>query len=362
MPDGESSSSPAPASGSVLTSAVLVSGSDAVPLAALASARVRSAAATESTSDDSAETSTTKRAMPSCPARARACVRRIRAFSIPPTSSASARSSRTRLRSAVESVRVCGSTPAKRRAAASRPSSSPPSTRIHVRPSTSRMATTPSPASSEVGSTPGDVSPDPVSPARPITIGIASPAGPRAMGRSIAIVSKPRRAAISAAAAVAATEGEAPRTREAFTRSGTLSPLVSSTRLPSSNIVARSIASGVSCAARSSCAVSAKARTEASPARAMGQLAMRRPRRIVAGLRMDNSRRGGGRPVFNEGSERRWSLRGLQARSRRPRKASGLVVHPHARHECVYSLPRDPRCGCPAIRMTFRSSMASARA
>ena len=126
------------------------------------------------------------------------------------------------------------------RAAATSPSSSPPTTTTQRRPSASRTTTAPSPASSEAGSTPGETSPEAASPPRPTTTSTPSAAVPRATGRSSAMVSKPRRAAISAAARVSAPVGDSPVTSEALTKSGTSSPLVSRTRPPISKSVVRS--------------------------------------------------------------------------------------------------------------------------
>ena len=127
-----------------------------------------------------------------------------------------------------------GSTPANANAAARVPAPSAPSSMTIVRPFTAVTATAPSDVF--------NVSAGGVAPSRAAACGPMAMAGPdsalRFIGRSMASVSCPSRAATSAAAATSSVEGVSGSTIVAATASGTLSPLVSSTRPPSDHMVA----------------------------------------------------------------------------------------------------------------------------
>src|SRR5947209_545722 len=110
-------------------------------------------------------------------------------------------------------------------AAALSPSSSPPSTASDGFPDTPNAATSPSPGLSAPAPSDEAVVPDPANAAAPTkTAGFADPLSALAVaaapgftwtlsrGRSIADVSKPRRAATSAAAASSAALGDSGRT------------------------------------------------------------------------------------------------------------------------------------------------------
>ena len=132
-------------------------------------------------------------------------------------------------------VPAWGSAPASVRAARRRPSSSPPTTASHRLPPVVSVAAAPSPGPGSGAPNAAHVSPASAKARRPIASrvrGSSSRPGPRARGRSSAMVSKPKRAAISAAATRSAPEGSAGSRKATPSRSGTPSSFSSSRRPP----------------------------------------------------------------------------------------------------------------------------------
>ncbi len=132
-----------------------------------------------------------------------------------------------------------GRRPASSSAAAIVPASSAPETMTAGAPDAVAVTIIPSPGRSDAIAA-GGVTPVRRMPSRPTMNAVAPASGVAESGRFIAIVSKPSRAARSAAADTSAALGLSPNTTRAWTKSITPSPLRSWRRPPGAKSAARS--------------------------------------------------------------------------------------------------------------------------